>query len=323
MSKIFLAPMDGLADSLLRDLLTRVSGYDGAVSEFLRVSGTPLPLRSFRRVCPELDNRSRTRSGTPVAVQLLGSHPERMAETAARLATLAPVGIDLNFGCPAPTVNRHGGGAMLLEDPELMQRIAEAVRRSVPRAIPVTAKMRLGVRDTAKTLECARALESAGVVSLVVHARTKADAYRPPAYWEWIARVRETVAVPVIANGEIWSVADYNRCREITGCADVMIGRGAVADPLLASRIRGAQRGVFREAETNADWQTVVPLVCEFWVRVQQRVTARHAPGRLKLWLNSLRRAYPQAEVLYQRLRTVNDVRDTDTLLKAHVAMLA
>ena len=323
MSKIFLAPMDGLADSLLRDLLTRVGGYDGAVSEFLRVSGTPLPLRAFRRVCPELDNRSRTRSGTPVAVQLLGSHPERMAETAARLATLAPVGIDLNFGCPAPTVNRHGGGAMLLEDPELMQRIAEAVRRSVPRAIPVTAKMRLGVRDTAKTLECARALESAGVVSLVVHARTKADAYRPPAYWEWIARVRETVSVPVIANGEIWLVADYNRCREITGCADVMIGRGAVADPLLASRIRGAQRGVFREAEPNEDWQTVVPLVCEFWVRVQQRVTARHAPGRLKLWLNSLRRAYPKAEVLYQRLRAVNDVRDTDALLKAHVAMLA
>ena len=323
MSKIFLAPMDGLADSLLRDLLTRVGGYDGAVSEFLRVSGTPLPLRAFRRVCPELDNNSRTRSGTPVAVQLLGSHSERMAETAARLATLAPVGIDLNFGCPAPTVNRHGGGAMLLDDPELMQRIAEAVRRAVPPVIPVTAKMRLGVRDTAKTLECACALESGGVVSLVVHARTKADAYRPPAYWEWIARVRETVAVPVIANGEIWSVADYNRCREITGCADVMIGRGAVADPLLAKRIRAAQDGVCPEAEPNEDWQTVVLLVCEFWVRVQQRVTARHAPGRLKLWLNSLRRAYPQAEVLYQRLRAVNDVRDADALLKAHVAMLA
>jgi tRNA-dihydrouridine synthase C len=322
MSKIFLAPMDGLADSLLRDLLTRVGGYDGAVSEFLRVSGTPLPLRAFRRVCPELDNRSMTRSGTPVAVQLLGSHPERMAETAARLATLAPVGIDLNFGCPAPTVNRHGGGAMLLDDPELMQRIAEAVRRAVPSVIPVTAKMRLGVRDTVKTLECARALESGGVFSLVVHARTKTDAYRPPAYWEWIARVREAVAVPVIANGEIWSVADYNRCRDVTGCSDVMVGRGAVADPLLVKRIRGAQDGVHREEKLNEDWQEIFPLVCEFWVRVQLRVTARHAPGRLKLWLNSLRRAYPQAEVLYQRLRTVNDVRDTDALLKAHAALL-
>ena len=321
MSKIFLAPMDGLADSLLRDLLTRVDGYDGAVSEFLRVSGTPLPLRSFRRVCPELDNHSRTRSGTPVAVQLLGSHPERMAETAARLATLAPVGIDLNFGCPAPTVNRHGGGAMLLEDPELMRQIAQAVRDAVPQSIPVTAKMRLGVRDTGKTLECASALESGGVASLVVHARTKMDAYRPPAHWEWIARVRETVAVPVIANGDIWSVADYDRCREVTGCADVMIGRGAVADPLLVRRIRKASDGAPGDVALDADWREVFPLLCEFWTRVQQRVSGSHAPGRLKLWLNSLRRCYPQAEILYHRLRTVTGAREVDELLMAHGAL--
>ncbi len=323
MSKIFLAPMDGLADSLLRDLLTRVGGYDGAVSEFLRVSGTPLPLRSFRRVCPELDNRSRTRSGTPVVVQLLGSHPERMAETAARLATLAPVGIDLNFGCPAPTVNRHGGGAMLLDDPELMRRIALAVRAAVPQSIPVTAKMRLGVRDTGKTLECARALESGGVASLVVHARTKIDAYRPPAHWEWIARVREAVAVPVIANGEIWSAADYDRCREVTGCADVMIGRGAVADPFLARRIRASLGGVLREQTLDVDWGELLPLVGEFWTRVQQRVTGHHAPGRLKLWLNSLRRCYPQAEILYHRLRPVSDVHEVGALLMAHGALAA
>ena len=320
MSKVFLAPMDGLVDSLLRDLLTRVGGYDGAVSEFLRVSGTPLPLRSFRRVCPELDNCSRTRSGTPVVVQLLGSHPERMAETAARLATLAPVGIDLNFGCPAPTVNRHGGGAMLLDDPELMRRIAQGVRQAVPHTIPVTAKMRLGVRDTGRTLECARALESGGIASLVVHARTKIDAYRPPAHWEWIARVRETVTVPVIANGEIWSVADYHRCREVTGCKDVMIGRGAVADPFLARRIRASLDGILREQTLDADWGELFPLVGEFWIRVQQRVTQRHAPGRLKLWLNSLRRCYPQAEILYHRLRPVNDVQEVESVLAAQGA---
>ncbi len=323
MSKLFLAPMDGLADSLLRDLLTRVGGYDGAVSEFLRVSGTPLPLRSFRRVCPELDNGSRTHSGTPVAVQLLGSHPERLAETAARLATLAPASIDLNFGCPAPTVNRHGGGAMLLDDPELMRRIARSVRQAVPERIPVTAKMRLGIRDTGKTLECARALESGGVASLVVHARTKIDAYRPPAYWEWIARVREAVAVPVIANGEIWSVADYDRCREVTGCADVMIGRGAVADPLLVRRIRKVSDGVPGKEVPDADWQEVFSLLCEFWIRVQQRVSARHAPGRLKLWLNSLRRSYPQAADLYHRLRALNEVREIDALLTAYGKLVA
>ena len=321
MSRIFLAPMEGLADSLLRDLLTRAGGYDMAVSEFVRVSGNPLPLRTFRRICPELENGSRTRAGTPVLVQLLGSHPERMAETAARLATLAPAGIDLNFGCPAPTVNRHGGGAMLLADPELMRRIALSVRGAVPAGIPVSAKMRLGIADTQKTLECAAALESGGVCSLVVHARTKLEGYRPPAHWEWIARVREAVSVPVVANGEIWTVGDYLRCRAVTGCADVMLGRGAVADPFLARRICAVCDGMELEASIDAAWSELIPLLDEFWLRVQQRVTARHAPGRLKLWLNSLRRTYPQAEALYQRVRGLRDIAEVGRVLADEKAL--
>ncbi|MDR1710122.1 MAG: tRNA-dihydrouridine synthase family protein, partial [Candidatus Accumulibacter sp.] len=201
MSKIYLAPMEGLADALLRELLTRGGGYDGAVCPFVRVSGAPLPMRAFRRACPELDAGGRTPGGTPVSVQLLGRCPASLAETAARLARLSPPGIDLNFGCPAATVNRHGGGAMLLDDPERLQRIAEAVRRAAPAAIPVTAKMRLGIRDTARTLACAAALEAGGVAALTVHARTRNEGYRPPAHWDWIARIREAVRVPVIANG--------------------------------------------------------------------------------------------------------------------------
>ncbi|MFZ2855033.1 MAG: tRNA-dihydrouridine synthase, partial [Rhodocyclaceae bacterium] len=205
MGKLLLAPMEGLADYVLRDVLTRVGGYDGAVTEFVRVSGSLLPLRSFRRICPELDNASCTSAGTPVAVQLLGSDPACLAENAAQLAELLPAAIDLNFGCPAPSVNRHGGGATLLDDPERLFRIAQAVRRAVPAHIPFTAKMRLGVRDTAKALDCARALEAGGVVALVVHARTKADGYRPPAHWEWVARIRDVVQLPVTANGEVWT----------------------------------------------------------------------------------------------------------------------
>jgi len=318
MGKVILAPMEGLADSLLRDLLTRLGGYDGAVSEFVRVTGTRLPLRTFRRVCPELLDGSRTPAGTPVFVQLLGSHPERMAESAGRLAELGPAGIDLNFGCPAPTVNRHGGGAMLLEDPALMARIAAAVRGAVPRGIPVTAKMRLGVSNTEKTLACASALESGGIASLVVHARTKEQGYRPPAHWEWIARVRESVSVPVVANGEVWSESDYRRCRELTGCSDVMIGRGAVADPFLARRIRAAGGAVDRDAE----WRELAPLLDEFWQRVKQCVFARHAPGRLKLWLNSLRRCYPQAEALYGRVRSLTSVADVDAALAVATGLM-
>jgi tRNA-dihydrouridine synthase C len=315
---IYLAPMEGLADALLRDLLTRVGGYDGAVCPFIRVSGTVLPKKTFRRVCPELNDGGRTPAGTPVAAQLLGSCPVCLGKTAARLSELAPFAIDLNFGCPAPTVNRHGGGAALLDDPELLRHIAESVRRATPETIPVTAKMRLGVRDTARTLDCAAALQAGGVAALVVHPRTGIEGYRPPAHWEWIARVREAVSVPVIANGEIWSVADYRRCREVSGCAGVMLGRGAVADPFLVQRIRQDAAGR-RTDDTGSpeDWARLSALLREFWQRMRLRVTARHAPGRLKLWLNLLRRGYPQADALYHRIRASNDVGTVSAALDA------
>lgn len=305
MSLIFLAPMEGLADVLMRDLLTRLGPFDGAVCQFIRVAEAPMPARAFRRVCPELDNGGRTASGTPMAVQLLGNAPAFMASSAARVARLAPPAIDLNFGCPAPTVNRRGAGATLLDDPEILLRIASAVRRAVPPAIPVTAKMRLGVRDTSLTLDCARALAAAGIARLTVHARTRIEGYRPPAHWEWIARVREVVSVPVMANGEIWTPADYRSCLEISGCSEVMLGRGAVADPFLVQRLRGARA---EAVNPEAEWSELAPLLHEFWQRVQGRLQLCHAPGRLKLWLDSLRRHFPQAEALHGRIRAMVDV---------------
>src|ERR1035437_9062494 len=118
--------MEGLADDVLREVLTSAGGYDWCVTEFVRVTTTLLPHSCFTRLCPELLNASRTRAGTPVRVQLLGSDPVLLAENAASLALLQPAGIDLNFGCPAPLVNRNRGGAALLDEPELLQRIAVA-----------------------------------------------------------------------------------------------------------------------------------------------------------------------------------------------------
>ena len=190
--KILLAPMEGLLDHSLRDTLTRVGGIDLCVSEFIRVTDAVLPKRAFFRVVPELLNQSRTHAGVPVRTQLLGSDPEILAANAARLARLNPAGIDLNFGCPAKTVNRHRGGAVLLDEPELIGQIVSAVRRAVPPNVPVSAKMRLGFNDDSRAEECAQAIESAGADQLVVHARTKAHGYRPPAYWDRIADLRRS-----------------------------------------------------------------------------------------------------------------------------------
>lgn len=308
MSRILLAPMEGLADDVLRDVLTAVGGYDWAVCEFVRVSGNRLPARTFTRVCPELLSASRTREGTPVRVQLLGSDPVSMADNAARLVELAPAGVDLNFGCPAPTVNRHRGGAALLGEPELLFAIARAVRAVVPAGIPFTAKMRLGIDDPGLAVACAQALAAGGAEELVVHGRTKADGYRPPARWPCIDRVRAAIAVPVIANGEVWNQQDYDACRSASGCADVMLGRGAVADPFLARRLRGEPAG---------GWNDLKPMLGRFWVGVRGKVAPPHAPGRLKQWLGLLRRAYPEAGLLLATLRPVTCAREIDRLLAA------
>lgn len=318
MAKLLLAPMEGLLDDVLREVLTAVGGYDLAVSEFIRVSGNLLPRRVFRQRCPELDRGSRTAAGTPLVVQLLGSDPTMLAENAAQLATLAPAGIDLNFGCPAPTVNRHGGGATLLADPERLFSICSAVRQAIPAAIPFTAKMRLGISDTEKTLDCARALAAGGIVSLVVHARTRADGYRPPAHWEWVARVRSAVSVPVVANGEIWTAEDYRRCCVVSDGTDVMLGRGAVADPFLARRIRAQAAGERLNVDRSADWRELQPLLDVFWQRIGAKVHPPHAPGRLKLWLNALRRTFVEADILYQIVRPLRRVDEVEGALRAH-----
>lgn len=329
---LLLAPMEGLVDFVLRDILTRVGGVDRCVSEFIRVSGTLLPDRVFTRIVPELFNDGHTPAGVPVRAQLLGSDPVCVAENAAKLAALGPAGIDLNFGCPAKSVNRHRGGAVLLDEPELIAVIVSAVRRAVPAQMPVSAKMRLGYNDSARALDCAHAIAGGGADELVVHARTKADGYKPPAYWERIREIRDAVDIPVIANGEIWNVEHALRCREISGCDALMLGRGMVVDPGLALSIRrsdiaaarnnGANAADFHRAgERDASWQVMLPLLAEFWRLVATKVEARHRSGRLKQWLNLLRRCYPEAEALYAALRTINDPAQITQRLLAECGM--
>ena len=306
--KLLLAPMEGLLDFVLRDVLTRVGGADRCVSEFIRITGSVLPDKVYLRTMPELRNGSRTLAGVPVRAQLLGSDPESLAENAANLARLGPEGIDLNFGCPAKVVNRHGGGAALLQDPEHIARVVGAVRAAVPAHMPVSAKMRLGFNDTSLMRECAQAMAAGGACEIVVHARTKLDGYRPPAYWELIPRIREAVAVPVIANGEIWTVEEALRCRTQSGCDDLMLGRGIVADPGLALAIRAAVDGPQAQAAlVEVSWASLLPQIVRFWEMVCEDLEPRQRAGRLKQWLNLLRRRYPEAEIAFQEVRVQTD----------------
>lgn len=292
--KLILAPMEGLADFWVRRALTDVGTYDWCVSEFVRVSGELLPAHVFHRWCPELKEGAHTRSGTPVHLQLLGSDPVCMADNAARAVELGAPAIDLNFGCPAKTVNRHRGGAVLLDEPELVHAVTAAVRAAVPGLVPVSVKMRLGNEESGLALDNALAIEAAGAAWLTVHGRTRLQGYRPPAYWDRIGAIREAVSLPVIANGEVWTSDDARRCQRESGCGDLMIGRGAVANPLLVREIRNG---------VPAEWGQVLPVLRRFGEEIVGTADEKKLCGRVKQWLSYSRRRWPEAGLMMERVK--------------------
>ena len=305
---ILLAPMEGVLDHSLRDVITRVGGIDRCVSEFIRITDQLLPTRVFTRLMPELLSGGCTPAGTPVRGQLLGSDAACLADNAAVLASLQPAGIDLNFGCPAKIVNRHKGGAVLLDEPELVHAIVSAVRRAVPAGMPVSAKMRLGNRDESRMIDCALAIASGGAAELVVHARTRVHGYKPPAYWDRIAHIRAAVPaqVRVVANGEVWNVADARRCMAESGCDALMLGRGLLSDPGLAWALHGGPA---------PSWAELLALLRLYGQLIKPRVAPRHRGGRLKQWLNMLRRRHVQAQQAYDAVRALHDAADIERCL--------
>ena len=316
--RLLLAPMEGVVDHTMRDLLSGLGGLDRCVTEFMRVSEQLLPPRVFYRICPELRSDGRTANGVPVYLQLLGGRPTVVADNAARAAELGAPGIDLNFGCPAKSVNRSDGGSIILREPERVHAISAAVRSAVPGRIPVTVKIRLGYEDQSRFLDVVSGIADAGATELTIHARTKRHGYRPPAYWEEIARAREQVDLPIIANGESWSPADALRCREITGCSDLMLGRGALCRPDLPRLVRAAMSG---HAEEPLAWHDELPLLQRFFRLTLDNYDHAYAGNPLKQWLVYLRSYHPQAAILFEGIKRLRDPTELGAALAAPASL--
>lgn len=298
--RVLLAPMEGVLDALVRELLTEVNDYDLCITEFLRVVDKRLPVKSFFKLCPELHRQSRTSSGTPVRIQLLGQHPQWLAENAARAADLGSWGVDLNCGCPSKVVNGSGGGATLLKDPESIYRGAKAMREAVPSHLPVTVKIRLGWDSGDRQFEIADAVQQAGATELVVHGRTKEDGYKPERInWQAIGEIRQRLSIPVIANGEIWDWQSAQECRAVTGCDAVMIGRGALNVPNLSR--------VVKYNEPRMPWPDVMQLLQKYCRLEKQDDTGLYHVARIKQWLSYLRKEYAEATALFVTIRTLQD----------------
>ncbi|OOS01388.1 tRNA dihydrouridine(16) synthase DusC [Canicola haemoglobinophilus] len=296
--RVILAPMQGVLDPFVRQLLTEVNEYDLCISEFVRVVDQLLPSKVFYRLCPELHNQGFTSSGTPVRVQLLGQYPQWLAENAQRAIELGSQGVDLNCGCPSKTVNGSHGGASLLKQPELIYQATKAIRQAVPKAQPVSVKVRLGWDNVEQAFEIADAVQQGGATEITIHGRTKMDGYRADRInWHKIAEVRKKLRIPVIANGEIWHWQDGQNCLAITGCQDLMIGRGALNIPNLSH--------VIKFNAEKLDWQQgVMPILYKYAYVENEFDSGFYHIARIKQWLQYLKKEYSEATALFEHIKT-------------------
>jgi tRNA-dihydrouridine synthase C len=311
--RIVLAPLEGVMDHSVRDLLTSFGGYDLCVTEFLRVSNHQLlPPRTFYQLAPELENKGLTPSGVPIRIQLLGSQPDTLAMNAHRAIELGSHGIDLNLGCPAKTVNKSKGGAVLLKEPQLIHQSVAAMRQAVASDKTLSVKIRLGWDDPDCVYEIVDAIVQAGADEITIHARTKEDGYKAEAIkWHYIAQVKQRLAeqgkhFTVIANGEIWNREDAINCRKISNCDDIMIGRGALATPNLAAMVAGLSE--------KMSWLAVVDMILAY--RKVQMIGSKghHYSSRVKQWLTQMRSSYPEANELFIPIRRI---KKSDEILQA------
>ncbi len=298
---VALAPMDGVTDWVYRDLLTKLHGGDSGISlcvcEFVRVTRSVVVPKVILEHCPEVETGGRTAAGVPVFVQILGGQPEPMAGTAIRCVEMGAPGIDINFGCPSKTVNGSDGGATILQTPRRLEAITSAVRKAVPDSIPVTVKIRLGWENAEHVEDIVRSIEQGGATWLTIHGRTRMQGYRPPVDWSSIGRARETVSIPVVANGDLNTVDDVEACAGISGCSAFMIGRGSMGRPRLFRQLRG-----HRDDELDAAW--LCARLREYAQSILDNGGSEGvALGRCKQWLRLAAPASPIYAGLFASLK--------------------
>lgn len=228
-SRVLQSPLSGVTDLVFRRLVRRYAPNSMLYTEMVNATGLHY-VKELPKIM-EVDPNER-----PISIQLFDCRPDFLAEAAQMAVQEGADTVDINMGCPVNKITKNGGGSSLLRQPEIAEAIVRSVANAVP--VPVTVKTRIGWNDSEITIvEFARRMEAAGAQMITVHGRTRAQGYNGPARWEWITRVKQSVAIPVIANGDIFSVAAAVRCLEETGADGVMCSRGTMGYPFLVGEV--------------------------------------------------------------------------------------
>ena len=226
-----LAPMEGVTDPLFRRLVLNLHSPDylgGTFTEFLRVSNQA---RTARTIQAHLGPQG----PIPVGLQLMGSASEALIQTARTAVDSGVKLIDLNFGCPSKGAIKGCAGSSLLDDPNSLEGVVADIHAAVGEQVPVTAKLRAGGEDDELLEDLIRAACAGGAAMVTLHARTRREAYAPPAPWERLARAVAASSVPLCGNGGINTHQDLERMRSETGCQYAMVGRAALGNPWILS----------------------------------------------------------------------------------------
>jgi tRNA-dihydrouridine synthase C len=312
---IVLAPMEGVMDAPMRALIADLGGFDYGVSEFVRVGQRVVTAKQILLEIPDLNGPVFGTVNLPLQLQLLGDSPELMAASAIEACVAGARAIDINFGCPAPTILRHSGGSALLKTPSALTAIISAVRKALPAVVPVSAKVRLGWEDPNDIDTIARAVEDGGANWITIHARTKQEGYRRGVHWDAVARIKSRLSIPVIANGDLFTAEDVNRCVAETSCSHFMIGRGILNNPFLAHDVRAALSLPLLRNNIPSYLPDRLRVGIERYAMLTRDRAANEGfiPSRVKQWIGMVRDI--SEEVPRQVLSAVKRARTTSELL--------
>jgi tRNA-dihydrouridine synthase B len=242
-SRVLQSPLSGVTDMVFRRLVRRYAPDSMMYTEMVNATGLHYVKQLPKLMEIDPDER-------PISIQLFDCRPDFLAEAAQMAVAEGADTVDINMGCPVNKITKNGGGSSLLRQPEIAEEIVRSVVQAVK--VPVTVKTRIGWSDQEiNAVEFAQRMQDAGAQMLTLHGRTRAQGYNGSARWEWIARVKEVLTIPVIANGDIFSVEAAVRCLEQTQADGVMCSRGTLGYPFLVGEVdHFLKTGELREPPT-------------------------------------------------------------------------